>query len=354
MKLGVLLGVALIVLAGSAGPAAAPPGGRARSPAPTSKSIEQQRLAREASGTHFGHDPAGRGVYQSGNYPKRDFGREQQQVADWYAANRERFAKSASPLVRDVPIVWAVGNRSDGQDREVLHRGLFSFRFEPAGQTATPVPRLSRQLAVFNELPRNDTEFRNVYAHSASVAEIARFAEASRRTDQTGTRQETFDAAMASAATVIVIVGHNNGGNLRTRSGELLSLEDLSARCEAAGKVCVFLSCHAQDWVSRAHPAAARAISAAEAARSAESVAMILRGASGNVKGEIADPSLAYRQLFFAVSRDRQVRYYYRQVSNVAVILLVAIGVQCDNECPPFPGPLAWRGWRPPSFKQPS
>lgn len=161
--------------------------------------------------------------------------------------------------------------------------------------------------------------------------------------------------AFGSDRGLIVFVGHNVDGHILDQAGNKHSIEELSERCAALLKMCIFLSCYAKDFAPAALPAAATAIGARRAQSLARDIQRRARATLAEARQIADDPILPsgretqrllkYKELLNGIHADVDqteggaYRLYARQllinrgpeVAAIIIVSLIASGLNCNE-----------------------
>lgn len=121
----------------------------------------------------------------------------------------------------------------------------------------SPALSMKGTIAEFAFVPRNDEEFTKVFGRPPSQGEWQSIQNAlATNTKRPGPSPVTildereFARVLASLdENVVVVIGHNENGILKTGVGQL-PLVSMQGACAKTGKVCIFLSCKSGGFVS--------------------------------------------------------------------------------------------------------
>lgn len=111
------------------------------------------------------------------------------------------------------------------------------------------------RMSVLRIQPRNETEFASIFGRAMTMQDSAVLDRADEmfdrsRVDFVGRSQQALTNAIdADDPPVLLIVGHNEAGQIRFADGSARTIEEISADCAANGKICVILSCEAETFI---------------------------------------------------------------------------------------------------------
>ncbi|HYG47862.1 MAG TPA: hypothetical protein VD846_07950 [Allosphingosinicella sp.] len=226
---------------------------------------------------------------------------------------------------------------------------LASREARPSASEMVHGPRISPAVAVLNALPSGRAEYQRVFGRrtvSASSTAQMRSAASILRTGVKGvqaldTAMDFHAALMGFREDIVVILGHNEGGALRTLSGQLLNLKEASERCVAFGKLCIFLTCQSAKYLRAKGLGVARDLSIVEGARLAREIGQTLareplrraeprysREAITNLDGMplvLADPHAAMTRLSYVIGGGNRTLYVGIKSGTIFVVLAVIV-----------------------------
>lgn len=114
------------------------------------------------------------------------------------------------------------------------------------------------RVSVFSAVPKNEAEYKVVYGTKAAPYTMPvkqHFDNASKLVDQAtsgktvvdrSSPKQGFDDFVKNAkASLVVAIGHNEGGVFHFLDGTKSKVVDMHATCSKAGKFCIFITCNA-------------------------------------------------------------------------------------------------------------
>jgi hypothetical protein len=113
------------------------------------------------------------------------------------------------------------------------------------------------KIASYAVVPVDEAEFAKVFGYSPSQPERDQMVHA-RKKLEAGSEvvfsrpvqaQTQLGAILDGDAQMMVLLGHNERGRFYLADGTSVSIEKLARRCNAKGKLCVFLSCESGDYL---------------------------------------------------------------------------------------------------------
>jgi hypothetical protein len=201
------------------------------------------------------------------------------------------------------------------------------------------------EISVLDALPRTLEEYSAVFGgREASAADYQQMKQATQVLLQEGLPPpkrfagaiEFYDALVNSPEQVVVVLGHNQGGVLRTPAGLWMDLRAAAELCGAVGKLCIFLSCSSARYVRGIAVGVRRDLAIVEAARLARAVRKLLmtearrrsdRAADGfGLEGVLADPHLAMERLANLLAKYPQARQYGKMAGGLFVVVAFTAG----------------------------
>jgi len=202
--------------------------------------------------------------------------------------------------------------------------------------------------AVLNVLPATREEYRHVFdTEIVPAAARDQMRRAERLLDENFEETRKIDggrdfvkALHNTSEQVLIILGHNDKGFIRTGSGHWLTLKEASRRCRQYAKLCLFLTCQSARYLRDHGLGVARDLSIVEAVRLAKEIKeslerertkeRALRPGESPIFGRreqvLADPHGAMQRLTRIISGDRK-SVYFGVVNNGIFIVISAVVV---------------------------
>jgi hypothetical protein len=199
-----------------------------------------------------------------------------------------------------------------------------------------------RSVAILDMLPRSTAEFRTIFLKKPSAADETTYERASGKINSTNAPQY-FDiaAALSSQNNVIVIVGHNSNGLIRTPKGEVVDVHRLADDCLSASKICIFLTCNSSAYLGDLALGLSDRISITDATKAAIEIVSHLQSANFDPNHPVhSSQDILIQQLrLFMSSRSTRVvvgrRELHGEYVTVGVLSIVVVCQPYDGQCFP-------------------
>ena len=209
---------------------------------------------------------------------------------------------------------------------------------------------IKANVAIIDLLPKTREEYSSVFKREGvSQGAEAEMASSEQVIQNTFGRlrhraDDVVTALPDVSADIVVIIGHNESGLLRTPSGKIINIFEASRGCLTAGKFCIFLTCRSADYLSELQLGVTRDLGIVEASRIAKEISESMgrerlievpRTSREQIQGvaasfQLADPQGAMSRLTKIVAGQR--RSIYLGFIERGVFIIVAAILVGDDE----------------------
>ncbi|WP_157223771.1 hypothetical protein [Caulobacter sp. AP07] len=146
--------------------------------------------------------------------------------------------------------------------------------------------------------PRNAQDFSVMYGFPPSDAELEMLGKAVGKFESLSMAKKSISASADIISNIkdndkkiLVIVGHNEHGNITLPDGEVVSLKEIEDACAESAKLCIIVSCSSNKFINGKAMGVDKTITLSEAARVVSKVEGVVSKASseGGTYGDVAD-----------------------------------------------------------------